>query len=429
MRRKKIHPAWKVLVCCCLIQAGTLGAALCASMFYTPVSQSLEIPLGTFTMYVTVQGILSVAASPVYGNLIQKISGKTLMTIAVVLYGVSWIVPALSQGMALWYLIGVMRGVSIPMFFLFIPIVIQNWFEEKRGMALGIATACTGFSGAVINYGISWLMDFAGWRLASIFCGIFCLLASLFALLFGVTMEPEKKGLLPYGSKSHAAEMISSKCTLTAKEILHSRPFWLMAIMMGTFGVGSVISQYMASYALHLGGTLQMAGACATAALLGNSIGKILLGFLNDRLGIKKGNGILMILAAASFVLFLSGSRWIVLLCTASFAVGFYNSMISVSAPTLTRMCFWGENYSKIYSWLMACQSLANAVSVSLLGRTVDYFESYRPVFFVGFVGGMLCLFTYYLLFKEENYGTVTSKDRERSGRRIAGRQSDGQSV
>ena len=86
MKIEKIHPAWRILFCCCVIQAGTIGTALCASMFYVPVSQTLGIPLGTFTLYVTVQGITGVIAAPLLGKLMQKISEKLLMAIAILLY-------------------------------------------------------------------------------------------------------------------------------------------------------------------------------------------------------------------------------------------------------------------------------------------------------------------------------------------------------
>jgi len=405
-------------------------------MFYTPVSQDLGVSLGTFVRYLTLQGLVSVVAAPLLGKLSQKINLRYLMIGATVIYGISWLIPYLSQEMWHWYLIGILRGMSMPMFFLFISVVIQNWFETKTGMALGIATACTGFSGAVINYGLTYMIGGTGWRLACAVCGILLLALLLLVLIVGVRVEPAELSLEPYGMGQGEKKIFQESSELSFRGMLSCRNFWLLAIIVSTFSIGSVIAQYAASYVQFRGGTLHLAGLCTTATLLGNSIGKIILGALSDRLGAKRANRILMLFALASFLIFLTGSIQAIVLCIACFTIGFHNSMISMASPSLTRLCFTKKDYSRVYSWLMACQSLANALGVSLLGSLVDWTGSYVPAFLAGLTGGAICLFAFHLLFRNlsnpiegENNGTITSENRERNRGRTACRQSGGQSV
>lgn len=47
---RKIHPAWKMLVGCCLLQGGSLGVIHnCRGIFYDPVIESLDFGMGAFS--------------------------------------------------------------------------------------------------------------------------------------------------------------------------------------------------------------------------------------------------------------------------------------------------------------------------------------------------------------------------------------------
>ena len=64
-----------------------------------------------------------------------------------------------------WYVAGAVLGVAAAFAFLLpAPVMIGNWFKKKAGLAMGIAMACSGIGGAVMNPLGGALIQSLGWR-------------------------------------------------------------------------------------------------------------------------------------------------------------------------------------------------------------------------------------------------------------------------
>ena len=104
-----------------------------------------------------------------------------------------------------------------------------------------------------------------------------------------------------------------------------------------------------------------------SAALIGGGTGKILSGFINDRLGIVFSSASSMIAGAAGLVLLLFVREYHLVLA-AGFLFGIGYSTTVVLPPLLARKLFGNKEYSRIYSVIMTANSLGSATGVWLYG-------------------------------------------------------------
>ncbi|MDE5901898.1 MAG: hypothetical protein K2H21_01640, partial [Muribaculaceae bacterium] len=56
----RMHYAYVILICCCLMMGVNVGLSFsCAGIYYTPVSQSLGVPVGEFGIYMSIMYVTS----------------------------------------------------------------------------------------------------------------------------------------------------------------------------------------------------------------------------------------------------------------------------------------------------------------------------------------------------------------------------------
>ena len=77
---------WLVLIVCCGLAASSIGVSINSSgVFYTPVSTSLGIMRGTFSMHMTIFSLTTAIGALFIPRIMNKVSYKLLLTISVVI--------------------------------------------------------------------------------------------------------------------------------------------------------------------------------------------------------------------------------------------------------------------------------------------------------------------------------------------------------
>ena len=61
--KKKIHRAWLLLACSCLLVA-TMGTTTLLSFFTLPVSTALGVPRAAFTLYTSIMSLMVIVSMP-----------------------------------------------------------------------------------------------------------------------------------------------------------------------------------------------------------------------------------------------------------------------------------------------------------------------------------------------------------------------------
>ena len=261
--------------------------------------------------------------------------------------------------------------------------VIAKWFPDKRGLAIGLILASYGGSSAVFGL-------LAGNYLIPTF-GLAATFRSLGAIFLVITMigasllrNPPRDYHPACWSPTAAQQTVLSSYQYSPLEALRTSSFQL--IWLGyAFGASSgmmVISQLVPfAHSRGISST-----ALATQALLagafGNILGRIVSGWMSDRLG--RLNVLRLILAVSAFimpVLYAVGSDVLALYAAVVVVYYCYGTLLSVN-PALS-VDFWGMKHAGMINGMMfAAWGTAGIIGPYIGGKLYDKHHDYRLAFY-----------------------------------------------
>ena len=382
--KKGIHYAWVILACCCVMMMVGIGIFnSCAGIFFMPVSKELGIGVGQLSLYITIQSLVSMFIMPFTGKLFNKVNIRVLLGGAFALLAVAF--GAMSAAKAVWwfYICGALIGVACAfILYMPVPILINSWFKEKSGMAMGIAMAFAGVGAVIFNPIVNALVQSMGWRKGYIMTAVIGAVIVLPFVLFVVRSKPADKGLLPYGAKEGAAAAAASEQLegVPASKALKSTAFVMTALFAGVIIVGSGITSHIPSIAANYGFSTTTGAVAASVLGIGVIIGKLLIGFLSDKIGPSKGV-IVNLIAGLAMVLLSGGSS--VLLYAGVILLGFGTCLGTVSPALVAKTAFGVRDYNVNYSYISIISSLAGAISISLYGFVYDATNNHAIVLYI----------------------------------------------
>lgn len=385
----RIHYAFVIMICCCLVQAFGMGLILnCGSLFYVPVCEDLGFLRSEISTYMTGYFIGTTLVTPLAGRLLTKYDTRVVMSVSIVI--LSGAVGAMSTYSEIWqwqvsgFLVGA-AGAGI--FVLPSASLIGNWFIKRRGFVYGIVMACSGVSAAVFSMVISSIIQTTGWRSGYVFVGVVSLVVILPCSLL-MRKKPTDLGIAPYGydeSKMGEGKLPVMR-GVAVKVAVVSVAFWCLFVFAGIASfIHGGIEQHMPGYIQSIGFTASFAAIIVSAESAGSVIDKLVMGWLNDKIGVRKTTIIelaLIFVGIAGFIYF----RNPVFLVFSTVLFGVQDSLMSVSLPLLIRDVFGSKNYTQIHAWIRTGVGIFGSFSGVLVGSVYDSTGTFVPAF-VGLMG------------------------------------------
>ena len=397
----------------------------CFGIFITPVTQYFGVPKVSFSLVFSVICLTMMVALPITGRLLKKYSMRTILTIDTLLCGLAYGAMGLVQAVWQLYICGIVIGIGLPgLIFLAVPTLIGNWFSKRVGFFTGLCFAFTGIGGALFNPIGSTLIASGsdGWRMCYFIFAAIILACTLPFTFFVVRDKPSDLGLLPMGSgeKNVEASVGTSASTdtgtgaktdvvtvsahaqsnfdngISAHKALRMPSFFMIGAFYALITLNQQISQFFPSYAATFAATAPeiaaAGGLIAGAVMVGQAVGKVVLGALND--ASEK---------IACFVGVLCGVIGLVLLCLkittlpvmllGAALFGVVYAMTTVETPILVRAVFGNKDYTIIYSRIAIVSSLMSAIALVVWSLIVDGSAGgYDILFGLGFVLMLSCL-------------------------------------
>ncbi len=111
---------------------------------------------------------------------------------------------SLAQNQFHFYVLAFIVGIAyittaqIPM-----KMLINNWFQEKRGLATSIAVSGISGGGAILSVMISRFIANYGWRSSYRMYELIILVIAIISGFFLIHLKPEDIVMTPYGHKGH----------------------------------------------------------------------------------------------------------------------------------------------------------------------------------------------------------------------------------
>ena len=397
----------------------------CFGIFITPVTQYFGVPKVSFSLVFSVICLTMMVALPITGRLLKKYSMRTILTIDTLLCGLAYGAMGLVQAVWQLYICGVVIGIGLPgLIFLAVPTLIGNWFSKRVGFFTGLCFAFTGIGGALFNPIGSTLIASGsdGWRMCYFIFAAIILACTLPFTFFVVRDKPSDLGLLPMGSgeKNVEASVGTSASTdtgtgaktdvvtvsahaqsnfdngISAHKALRMPSFFMIGAFYALITLNQQISQFFPSYAATFAATAPeiaaAGGLIAGAVMVGQAVGKVVLGALNDASEkIACFVGVLCGVIGLVLLWLKITTLPVMLLGAALFGVVY--AMTTVETPILVRAVFGNKDYTVIYSRIAIVSSLMSAIALVVWSLIVDGSAGgYDILFGLGFVLMLSCL-------------------------------------
>lgn len=402
-KRKSIHYGFVIIICCCLMMGVNIGLSFsCAGIFYKPVSESLGVSVGLFGIYMSVMYVAATLFLPVAGKLLERYSARWLFAGSSALMGLVFLTFAALNAVWEFYAVAVALGMSVAFqLYLSFATMVNRWFSAKVGLMMGICTAASGIGGMLFSPLIALLITSWGWRWAYAACGILILgvVSPLLAVL--LRSRPEDKGLRKYGEDDSCAEAgadsrvkaspgkgDNSKLSVTYAQAVRMPVFYGVLVFSFLMMAVSTLNLFIPNYFESLSYTLEQASYAAAAVMAGVTVGKLLLGHINDRntlcgvllstLGGALGLGLLVV----------CGALWLGLSGCVLFGLAY--SGVTVQTAMLTRKVFGTEHYARIYSMVSIALAAGGALASGGWGLLQEA-TSYPFIMAAGAVALAIC--------------------------------------
>lgn len=382
---------WIVLAACCVANL-CIGAIYAWSVFAGPMAEHLNSLHGTALTAADLAIVFSIANGDAFittisgGYFDNKIGSRKVILTGTVVFGLGFIVSGLASNVFLLIVgFSLMCGLGNGFAYVCTISTAVKFFPDKKGLAGGISTAVFGISSVIIPPIADALNNSVGVCLAFIIFGaVIVVLAVLCSLL--IINCPDD--FVPTGWTPPAESLrLSSAEDKTAKQMLSTPVFY---VMLGMLTIGSTlglmtISEASAAAQSMVGMTASAAALVVSALALFNTGGRIIAGWISDRIGrINTLAGVFVLAVAALWLLYASGGDGsAAMFCTGICLVGLcYGAFMGVY-PGFTSDQF-GMKYSSLnYGIMFIGFSAGGIIGPLLMQGMFNSRGTYRPAFLV----------------------------------------------
>jgi MFS family permease len=397
MTHREVYYGWWIVAASFSILLITVGVGLYAPpVFLVPLQEHFGWSRAAIAGGSAAAALTVGLVSPLVGFCIDRYGSRVVMTTGALVMGCAFCLLGAIQSLWQLYAINMIAAIGIASV-AWIPnqTLISNWFERKRGQAMGITLAGIGFGGLAMPPLADFLREEFGWRLAFAALGSLVLLIVATVILALVRSKPEEMGLLPDGeplvSEGPAGDPIHETREkagaegLSLAESFRTSAFWILSLghVLWTFGSMSIIG-HLPAFLTDQGFGKLAAGSLALA--IGCSVvGRVSFGMLADRFSKKAIMSLTLILhALAVLCLFRIHSFGVLPAFVILFGLGLGGSAVLV--PLLIGECFGLRAFGKVLGVITISATLGAATGPVLTGRIFDVMGSYDLAFILHIV-------------------------------------------
>jgi MFS family permease len=382
--------AWVVMVACCVLVTGSLGTVGGTSaVFLYPISQDLDVPITTLSIYLSVSALIMAVLGPFAGRLLQKFSPSTVIAAGSAVLAAGAALYGVCQEVWQFYAVSVVVAIGASVvYFIAVPSIIMMWFRERTGFAMSVALAFSGIGSMVMNIIVGAIIKSGGWRTGFFSVGIICAVLTIPVALL-LLKTPQQKGLLPYGAPLDGGASTAAKPAqapargVTQKQSLKTSAFYIMFIGQFCFSIVTASNQLLNTYGqANLGFDAIQAGVIVSCCAFGLIFGKILLGMVTDKFGVDQANvvgGVITIIGLIMIAMAFDNTG-LIYVAAAVFGLGL--GVYNIEPPVYVRKTFGMKEYSAIFGGVSLATTLGSSIFIPVYNQMAAG-SDYRITFYL----------------------------------------------
>ena len=360
------------------------------ALFTQPLTTGLGASLPelqiTFSILIVVQTFLS----PWQGVLVDRFGPRLLLSIGVLVTGLSWILAAQASSLTMVYLTyGLLGGIGTGIVYVGVIGHMVQWFPDKRGLATGLVAAGYGVGALLTTFPIATVLRESTYEDA----------LTRFGLIFGIVglvaaqglRRPDAAWQIAWNQRARAAGRASTtSIDLSPIQMLGTRIFWLMFVMMTMMSTtGLMVTSQMGAFTRDFGMAsvlvwgLPLLPLALSLDRITNGATRPFFGWVSDRYGRENTMLIAFALEGTAMTLWLLSREHAVLFVLLSGLVFFgWGEIFSLFPATLTDT-FGTRHATANYGCLYMAQGVGSVLGGPVAALLHDSTGSWIPVFAV----------------------------------------------
>jgi MFS family permease len=360
------------------------GCGMTSVVFYThgvfavPIAETTGWLRSEVQFAFTLLCLMAVITAPIVGWLIDRAGARRVALWAILAFFIGFALlsrtgSSLAGYYAAFLAMSVLGAGTLPVTW---TTVVNQWFHDNRGIALGIALSGTGIAATVAPPYAGWLISGQGWQSAYFWLALTVTLIAL-PVVFLLFRSP---GAEERPQDDSVAEQIAARLSAGSSfaEALRSYRLWVLcfAIFLVSGGVAGLITSFV-SLLTDLG--FSLAQAAGYASIIGVSVilGRLGAGVLVDLLWAPAVAAVLLACPAiAALALDLAPvTPMIAMVCAVLIGLG-AGAEVDLLA-FLTSRYFGLRRYGSIYAVTFVFFSVSAGLAPAAFGLSYDWFDSY----------------------------------------------------
>ena len=373
---------WIVVAACFLIAFTGLG--FCSgtkSLYLVPITEATGLKRSLFSLSDSCRYITTTIVNLFFGAQLVKFGARKLVAAGYACLIAFALIYANASTAWVFCLGGVFLGLGLSwMGTAMIGHVISAWFKENRGTVMGFALAANGVGAALATQIVSPIInrpgDPFGYRKAYMLTAILLAATAVIVLIF--LREHPSGGKAEVGKRRRKGQSWSG---LTLKEALATPYFYAAAVCVFLTGLSlQSVSGISAAHMRDVGlDNAYIAGVVSLHSIT-LSLAKLLVGWLHDRIRLRRTLTLCCVSAVASILLLLSvrpEGRWTAVIYGPMMSLAL--PMETIILPLLAADLFGDREFEKLLGIFVSVSTAGFAVGVPLSNLCHDLLGSYRP--------------------------------------------------
>ena len=363
-------------------------------VFLKPLVADFGWDRAQLSLAMTFATLIIAASTPALGELVDRFGARRVLFPSIVAY--SLLLGAMGAlGDKIWYFYLLFAAVALAgvgSSSVTYTRVITSWFDQRRGLALGLAMSGVGLAAAAIPPLAQWMISRVGWRGAYVgFAGLVLAATPIIALwLKERPAGPSRASGAPVPSSITRDTMRLQG--LTVSEARRSRVFWTLglAFLLAALGIHGVMVHFVP---LLTDRGLPAASAAGAAAMFGFGmlVGRVGSGYLMDHFFAPWVAAAFFAVGPLFGILLLAGESGMA--GVSAFLIGLGAGAEVDAIALLTSRYFGLRHFGGIYGYFYAAFMLGTGLGPAAVGLGFEWTGSYAaPLSVAAGAVALLCV-------------------------------------
>lgn len=379
IRRKKFDYSLVIaLTCFVMLFFGAGLANSPASLYLVPVTEHYGFSRGDFSIVYAIVSITMLIFQLLFGAFEKRWGIRALVSIGVLAMPLGYLIYAQASSLPIFYLGAAFVGFGMAFASsMSASILIYNWFKDNQGFIFGAISAGTGFGGSLFIILVGNAIASRGFKAAFLLTAMIQVGAALLVISF-IRSKPKQTG-----NGEVAQTLVKPHHVATGKEIF-AKPenrLGILAILLIGITLHPVYL-VVPAYLIEKGFDPLFSANIASAIFFVLAFAKIIIGYLNDRLGIRLSLNISVgAFIIAALILATIAQSWLVWAFVLLFGLSL--STLAVLIPLFARALLGSENFSRYLGLFVAAMSAGFTIGSPISNYVFDATGTYTGVILV----------------------------------------------